>query len=46
MIERDSGIVVEWALSQPGVRVVVAGCDNANAPSFARWSVSFSVGPA
>jgi len=25
--------IVEWALSQPGVRVVVAGCDSDNAPS-------------
>jgi ribosomal-protein-alanine N-acetyltransferase len=25
--------IVEWALSQPGVRVVVAGCDRDNAPS-------------
>lgn len=25
--------IVEWALSQPGVRVVVAGCDNGNEPS-------------
>jgi ribosomal-protein-alanine N-acetyltransferase len=26
-------VIVEWALSQPGVRVVVAGCDRDNAPS-------------
>ena len=25
--------IVEWALSQPGVEMIVAGCDSDNAPS-------------
>ncbi len=28
-----AGAIVEWALSQPDVRVIVAGCDSDNAPS-------------
>jgi len=28
-----AGAIVEWALSQPGVRDVVAGCDADNVPS-------------